>query len=400
MNGVSNVKNNELVHAEHGAGMPRRDFLRKSILLALPLAMGGFTLPAVAAVYVPPTRARGSTRISVVDAGALGNGSNDDTSAFQLAIDRLPADGGTVYVPAGNYVIDPTRNVRLRSKMHLEMAPGAKLLAKRNSDDRAYVLMVYKVSDVEISGGEIVGDRDNHLGTTGEWGHGIMVRGSSRVTVRDMRISKCWGDGISIGGAMVLGQPSIPCYDVAIGNIVSTGNRRQALSIGRSSKVRVYDSEFSYTAGLAPGCGIDIEPDADDLGVTSDVHIENCRILHNQGNGIQVYKRVTGVTIKGNLLDYNGGYGVLAIGSSSCFIATNIIRHHYLEGVMIRVASSDYQVSDNSFRNNKTRLWGIRTGYPTIWMTGLVAGSSGNGAHIVVTSDTSNVRVTTNGYAK
>ena len=394
------MNENELVHTANESEMPRRDFLRKSMLLALPFAMGGFALPATAAVYVPPRRARGTTRISVRDAGARGNGMNDDTSAFQLAISRLPAAGGTVYVPAGNYVIDPTRNVRLRSKMHLELAPGAKLLAKRNSADRAYVLMVYKVSDVEISGGEIVGDRDNHLGTTGEWGHGIMVRGSSRVTIRDMRISKCWGDGVSIGGAMVTNQPSIPCYDVAIANIVSTGNRRQGLSIGRSSLVRVYDSEFSYTSGIAPGCGIDIEPDVEDLGTTTNVHIEKCVIKRNQGNGIQVYKRVDGVTIKNNYLDYNGGYGVLGIGSANVYVASNHLQHNYLEGAMIRVASRNYQVSGNIFRNNKTRMWGIRTTSPLVQMTGLVAGSTGNGAHIQVTSDTSNVKVTTNAYAK
>ena len=54
-----------------------------------------------------------------------------------------------------------------------------------------------------LSGGRIIGDRDNHLGTTGEWGHGIMIRGSSRVTVRDIHISRCWGDGVSIGGAIL-----------------------------------------------------------------------------------------------------------------------------------------------------------------------------------------------------
>jgi len=199
---------------------------------------------------------------------------------------------------------------------------------------------------------------------------------------------------------MVTNQPSIPCYDVAIANIVSTGNRRQALSIGRSSKVRVYDSEFSYTSGIAPGCGIDIEPDAEDLGTTLDVHIQDCVIKRNQGNAIQVYKRVDGVTIKSNVLEYNGGYGVLAITSKNCYIATNTIRHNYLEGAMIRVGSSNYQVSGNTFRNNKTRLWGVRTTSPMVTMTGLVAGNSGNGAHIQVTSDTSNIRVTTNNYAK
>ena len=36
---------------------------------------------------------------------------------------RLPTAGGTVHVPAGDYLIDPVRSVRLRNRMHLEMAP-------------------------------------------------------------------------------------------------------------------------------------------------------------------------------------------------------------------------------------------------------------------------------------
>ena len=41
------------------------------------------------------------------------------------------------------------------------------------------MLTVQGVSDVEISGGRIIGERDAHLGTTGEWGHGVMIRGAS-----------------------------------------------------------------------------------------------------------------------------------------------------------------------------------------------------------------------------
>ena len=371
------------------------------MLLALPGALMAAGIPTAFAAYVPASRARGSTVLNVRNWGAYGDGVHDDTTAFQYAIDALPSGGGTVYVPAGTYVIDPTRNVRLRSKMHLQLASGAILVAKRNSADRAYVLMAYKVSDVEISGGRIIGDRDNHLTTTGEWGHGIMVRGSSRVTVRDMHISKCWGDGISVGGAMVTNAPTIQSYDVVIANVVSTNNRRQGLSIGRSSNVKIYDCEFSYTRGIAPGCGIDIEPDADDLGTTSTVHIENCVIRYNQGNGVQVYKRVSGVTIKNCTIEYNGGYGILTITPGTGYIAANRIQRNYLQGVMLRSATRNYQVSGNTFRNNNTRLHGVNTvNNPLTSITGLVGGNTGNGAHIQVTTDCWDIKVTTNYYAK
>ncbi|HEY0505383.1 MAG TPA: right-handed parallel beta-helix repeat-containing protein [Lysobacter sp.] len=395
--------------ATSAAGMPRREFIQKTLILSIPPVLGltgigkafAATGATTASTYSPKARARGSATVSVRNYGALGNGSNDDTAAFQAAINALPSTGGTVTVPAGDYVIDPTVNVRLRSKMHLQLASGARLRAKRNSAERAYVLMVYKVSDVEISGGQIIGDRDTHLGTTGEWGHGIMIRGASRVTVRDMHISDCWGDGVSIGGAMVTGAPTIPCNDVIITNIVSTNNRRQGLTIGCSSNVKVYDSEFSYSNGIAPQCGIDIEPDSNDSRTTDTVHIQNCLIRRNKGNGILSYKRVQGVTVKNCTLEYNGGYGLLTVGAVSGYIAQNRFQHNYLYGAMFSAASKSYQTSGNVFKNNHTRMHGVNTATtPYVSMTGLVGGNTGNGAHIQKTSDSTDIRVTTNQYAK
>lgn len=369
------MNNDEVVHAVQDAPMPRRDFLRKSLLLALPATMGGMVAPAAAAItmssplsaslsttaFVPPSRARGSTEINVRNRGAIGNGVHDDTAAFQNAIDALPSGGGTVFVPVGTYLIDPTVKVRLRSRMHLRLASGAVLKAKANSADRTYLLFLHQISDVEISGGEILGERDRHIGTTGEWGHGIMVRGASRVTIRDILIHKCWGDGISIAATTNhSADPGIPSVDVAISNIACIDNRRQGLSLGYARNVRIYDSEFSYTSGTTPGCGIDIESDFDHPNA-SNTHIENCVFRHNQGNGIQVYRRSNGTTIKRCVIERNNGYGILAIGASNAFIALNQIRHNGLIGVGMRAQSNGFALTKNRFYNNgrRFRTWDL-----------------------------------------
>lgn len=44
--------------------------------------------------------------LNVKDYGATGNGSSNDTSAVQSAITALPSTGGTVYFPAGTYLVD------------------------------------------------------------------------------------------------------------------------------------------------------------------------------------------------------------------------------------------------------------------------------------------------------
>lgn len=393
------MKNLDHVHVVHAPESSRRDFLRTSTGVALTAALASTSLPAMAA-YVPPSRRRGSTVRNVKNYGAYGDGRHDDTSAIQRAISSLPSTGGTVYIPAGTYLIDATRNIRLRSLMHLKLDRYAKLVCKANSASRSYVVNAYRVSDVEISGGQIVGDRDRHLGTSGEWGHCLMIRGSKRVTVRDIRLSKAWGDGMSIGATD--GSTSIISEDVVVANIVSTGNRRQALTIGRSRYVKVYDSELAHTSGIKPGCGIDIEPDPFGNSITDQVRIENCHIHHNQGNGIQVYKDVRNVVIKSNRIEHNKGYGVLAIDAYKGTIASNTIRHNRLYGVGLRTGTRYYNVSGNKFHNNKTLYFGTHTtshSYKSIYGLGTATGVKARW-HCEVTSDCYGERVTTNYYAQ
>jgi parallel beta-helix repeat protein len=326
----------------------RREFLGGLLTLAASTLVGGmgaaFAVPAVAA-----PRKRGNAKIDVRDHGAKGDGVRDDTSSFQDAIDALPEDGGTVYVPAGAYVIDPTRNVKLRSRMHLSLATGAKLLAKPNDAPRAYVLLAQELEDVEISGGRIIGDRDSHLGTTGEWGHGIRVRGCSGVTIRNINISRCWGDGISAGGMKNSGEPGRQGRDYIFEKVVCTENRRQGLTIGSSRGVRIRNCEFSDTGGTAPGAGIDIEPDMD---VASDVLIENCLVRGNRGPGIALYKRAADVTIRNCTITRNRGDGILAVTAIDCVFTDNIIQGNLLRGIYVRTGSRNVSITGNRFGGN------------------------------------------------
>ncbi len=49
--------------------------------------------------------------------GAVGNGSTDDTAAIQAAIDAVPSTGGTVFLPAGTYLV--TAALKLKSNLHI-----------------------------------------------------------------------------------------------------------------------------------------------------------------------------------------------------------------------------------------------------------------------------------------
>jgi hypothetical protein len=319
-------------------------------LAALPVAL---LVPAESSKAAAPQRQRGDNLVDVRRFGAAGDGIRDDTSPFQKAIDALPDDGGTVHVPAGTYAIDATRSVRLRSRMHLELAPDAVLVAIPNAAKRAYVILIQDASEVEVSGGGIRGERAQHLSSSGEWGHGLTVRGASRVSIHDMRISDCWGDGISIGSVPARKDRAVaPSEDVVVSRVNCINNRRQGLTIGRARHVQVLDSEFSHTFGTPPAAGIDVEPDSgdppDNTGAR-DVLILRCRVHHNHGPGIQIFKRTRGVRIEQCDLHDNGNSGVLAVSAMDTTIISNRMRDNRHQDVEVRGGSGGVLVKGNRF---------------------------------------------------
>ncbi|NUS38012.1 MAG: right-handed parallel beta-helix repeat-containing protein [Lysobacter sp.] len=166
--------------------------------------------------------------------------------------------------------------------------------------------------------------------------------------MRDLRVSNCTGDGVCIGGAS---------NDVVISNIVSTNNRRQGLSITNCTGIKVYDSEFSYTNGTSPECGIDIEPD---LGYScSDVWIENCSLVGNAKYGLNVYKRASDVTLVRSRVQDNGSCGVVTVGCGPVRITQNAIHDNSATGLLVQDGTAHCLTDGNLFYANYSRLGAV-----------------------------------------
>jgi polygalacturonase len=332
---------------------------RREVLVGL-VALGAASAVPSALAYTPPTRTRGTTVLNVKNFGARGDGLHDDTNAINNAIAALPTAGGTVYIPAGTYLVDTTKRVNLRSNMLLQMDADTKLKAKTSTVKRAYILYSYGRHDVEIAGGQLIGERDTHKyysGTTDEWNMGIEIIGGQRITIRDLWVGNCTGDGICIGGG---------AYDVVIDNVVSTNNRRQGLSITKSSKIRVYDSEFSYTNGTSPECGIDIEPDLP--ASCTDIIIDNCSLKYNAKYGINVYKNARHVTVRNCTIERNHSCGAVLTGCYYTYFHHNKIQYNSATGLLLNSGSS-LTVRYNTFYENYTRQ-GYYNRVPDVTYTG------------------------------
>lgn len=339
----------KLARADRNVSGARRDFLRGSLLLIVPLALPW--LPAPCAARARQSAAGGPT-IDVRDKGARGDGMHDDTAAFQAAIDALPASGGTVIVPDGRYMINAARSINLRSNTRLQMTSAATLGAIANDLERSHVIKVWRADNVQIVGGRVVGERAGHRGTTGEWGYGINIQASNNVSVVGTHISDCWGDGIWIGGLGKRANVTVST-NVTLDQVVSTNNRRQGLSIGPVRGVRVIRSTFSNTNGTKPQAGIDIEPQGQ--GPARDISFSDCTITGNQGSGLEVHENVSGVVLKRCRVQDNNGYGVLAGATSQLAITDNVITGNGLVGVAMSARASDVQITGNTLTGNSAR---------------------------------------------
>lgn len=213
------------------------------------------------------------------------SGTVDVTDAIQAYLDKA----GHQQVPAGRYLIDPLKSLRVRSGTKLELDPEAVFIAKPNAAIRYAVFKLDGVTDVEITGGQIVGDRDLHdyskVTSTHEWGYGLQIKGDL-IKVRGLRVSNCTGDGLSVSG-----------NGIELREVVSTNNRRQGMSVFNVDVLNVYDCEFSNTNGTAPQAGVDIEPDS---GSASNVLFERCKMNNNATAGLLSWTRNgTGASITG-----------------------------------------------------------------------------------------------------
>jgi hypothetical protein len=206
------------------------------------------------------------------------DGSQDYTRYVQEALDKYDE----VAFPGFPIMIN-SNGLNVKSNRILNFSPGAKLVLKPTSLDSYNILKLYRVSNVVINNPNIVGDRDNHLGTTGEYGNGIGIYSSNNITINNGLIEKCWGDGIYLGHA----KGSAINKNIAIKNTSLVKNRRDGIAIISADGLLLENLYAAYTDGTKPMCGINFEPNNGENELKN-IKIINPRTEYNAGNGIQI----------------------------------------------------------------------------------------------------------------
>lgn len=168
---------------------------------------------------------------------------------------------------------------------------NSKIILQTSNKETYEMLRLHQVENVTIYNAHLVGDREKHIGSTGEWGMGIAIRSSKNINVINSRIEKCWGDGIYVGQIWVreTGKKAKLLEissNINIYNTIADYNRRNGLSIVAVNGINVISSLFSNSIGTFPKAGIDIEP-----GDVDNVSILNTNTYNNGARGIDIMLR-------------------------------------------------------------------------------------------------------------
>jgi Endopolygalacturonase len=318
--------------------------------------------------------------VNIKDEGADSTGKTECSAKINAAIKKVPITGGELIIPKGVYLIDPLTPVLFQSNMHVFFEDGAVFRAKPNNAPRYAVIELNDIENIVLEGnGTILGDRDYHTYTpqstaalsTHEWGHCARVYSVRHASILGLEFRDGTGDGISISTRPNSGA----CDDVFVRLIKSINNRRQGVSVGKSSNVTLQECEFGNINGTDPQSGVDIEPD--DGGFTDNVVVEDCYAHDCVGAGFQTYRStrttsspITNVMLRRNRSELNA-MGFYIQGADNVSILGNTIIRNRASGTAMASRAGPVAFHENTSGYNYTQNGVIErddfewTGYKT-----------------------------------
>lgn len=175
----------------------------------------------------------------------------------------------------------------LKSNSSLIFRPHSQLIMKENGSSTYAILKLNQILNVSIYYPNLVGDRDKHFGSEGQWGMGISIKSSKNIVIYHPNISKCWGDGIYIG-RRTSSSHSNPSQNIKIIGGVLDYNRRNGISIATADSVMIKKTLIANTYGNSPMSGIDIEPNSNDDVIRS-IYLDSVTTFNNGRRGILIY---------------------------------------------------------------------------------------------------------------
>ena len=189
--------------------------------------------------------------------------------------------------------------INIPSNFVLQMTDNTYIRVQPNKMPKYTLFQIYQVSNVKISGGNLLGDRDEHdyttISDTHESGYLMDITAGENILVDGVVMKNSTGDGMGIGcigtytdrGLGLIYQQS---SDVTVKNCTFDSNRRNGISPGDGLRITIDNNEFlnsgidtEKSEGTAPRCAIDVESwwDLDENGDPIKYHTTTDFVISN-----------------------------------------------------------------------------------------------------------------------
>jgi polygalacturonase len=292
------------------------------ILLALPSASSMAQTPA-------------HTPLNVRDFGALGDGKTKDTPAFQKALDACAsAGGGTVRVPAGNYLIG---SLSLGSNTTLALQSTTSLIGSPDIDDYPIVQSPWSADYSQGRRSLLSASKASHVSITGRgWIIGpppSLRRGAGARGPLLMEFSEC--DNVTLDGfaTTFAGSWSIHpllCRDFLARNLVirSIGVYGDGIDVDSCSGVRIENCNIDSgddSIALKSGRGLTAVKLA---RPTENVEITRCSLISSNYAGLGI-----GTELSGGIRNVHVDHCIISGHQNAIFIKSRDGRGGFIDNV-------------------------------------------------------------------
>ena len=239
-------------------------------------------IPAYAGVNQEAIDEVAAGNVEVAKAAWWGYDPDESTAALQAAIDS-GAPRVIVENMGSPWIVN---RIRLAGNQEIVFEEGVEVRAKRGAfrDTNDGLFEGGGIKNVTLRGyGAVLRMwRDDYAGPEykkGEWRHALRFSDCTNLRIYGLTIAESGGDGIYLGGSLN--------RDIHIKDVVCDKNYRQGISVITAENLLIENCRLGNTAGTAPECGIDFEPNRPDQRLVNCV-MRNCVTTNNASAGYTV----------------------------------------------------------------------------------------------------------------
>lgn len=251
--------------------------------------------------------------------GMMNNGVVDCREILQKAVNifkKITFNQGTYLLTLNTTdatILNFNYGIKINSSVQIDLNNSTIKLDTINSavSSRYTIFYLYECSNVEITNGTIIGDKETHIGELSEYGHAISMFRCNNSLLSNLNISQCIGDGITIQAELTSSSDYIcSSSNNTLRQCTIYSCRRNGISVIGGDYTNIDNCYIYDIYGTSPQACIDVEGNTNDRNeYPKGTKITNCRLINGAYRGLLIYDRSYDNFVSANTFTSGAFYG-------------------------------------------------------------------------------------------